>query len=69
MRTCELCEQWAQWKAQYPDRTVRIYCHKHKEVVELEQREVGIKFVFVGVIPSGIDYTQLGPDYQGKSKS
>jgi hypothetical protein len=62
MKFCEWfhCPHWAQWRGEWPDKAIRIFCTTHKEEYVKLNPDVKVKFLFAGVIPSGIDDTQFG---------
>lgn len=59
MKFCEwaTCGNWAQWRATYPDKTIRLLCAAHKEKLGKETKEP-ILFSFVGAVPDGVKHTQ-----------
>jgi hypothetical protein len=61
MKLCEwsgTCQAWAQWRAVYPDKTVRRLCQQHKEEHQREKGAVDVKYIFMGTEPDGIDDTK-----------
>lgn len=60
MRICDWtkCTEWAQWRAVYPDETIRRLCQVHKDQHQKEIARKDVKYYFMGAEPSGIDNSQ-----------
>lgn len=57
MKTCDWtkCQNWAQWKVVYPDKTTRRFCQMHKEQHQKDVARQDVKYYFMGAEPSGLN--------------
>jgi len=52
MKLCDQdnCTNWAQWRGQFPDQTVKFFCWRHRYEIPLAD----VKYSFVGAMPGDL---------------